>query len=72
LGEDAKYADEHQFTLERRGFEWWLAPQGATKNYTLLNGNPVLISVKLVDADRIELGGRTSGKKVMPLTVNIL
>jgi serine/threonine protein kinase len=71
LGEDAKYADAHQFTLERRGFEWWLTPQSGTVNYTFLNGNPVLIPVKLGDADLIELGSRTSGKRGMSLTVSI-
>lgn len=71
LGEEAKYAEDHQFTLERRGFDWWLVPQSGTPNYTLHNGEPALIPVKLKSSDRIELGGRTSGKRLMPLTVDL-
>ncbi len=71
FGAEARFADEHQFTLERRGLEWWLAPQNGTSNYTMLNGQPALTPARLKIGDLIQIGSRTTGKVVLPLTVTL-
>lgn len=71
FGEEARFASDRQFTLERRGTEWWLLPQGESLNFTLLNGKRVLREVPLKAGDKIELGSRKSDKAALPLTVDI-
>ncbi len=71
LGEEARFAHEHQYTLDRRGVEWWLAPQNDTPNHTLLNGTPVLEPTLLKTGDKIELGSRTTGRTILPLIVTL-
>jgi hypothetical protein len=71
FGDEARFADNHQFTIERRGIEWWLVPVSGTTNYTVLNGKPALTPAKLAVGDRIEIGSRGSGKTVLPLSVTI-
>jgi serine/threonine protein kinase len=66
---DARFADDHQFTLERRGLEWWLVPGNSTTNYTMLNKKPVVTSRRLKSGDEIAIGSRASTKTVLPLTV---
>jgi eukaryotic-like serine/threonine-protein kinase len=68
---DARFADDHQFTLERRGLEWWLVPRSQTTNYTMLNNEPAATSCRLKSGDEIAIGGRTSGRKVLPLIVRL-
>lgn len=70
VDEDSRFADDLQFTLERRGLEWWITPQSGTTNFTVLNGETVLVTTILSGGDCIEIGGRASGKKIMPLKVD--
>ena len=69
FGEEAKFADDLQFTLDRRGSEWWLVPQSGTTNYTMINGTPALTPIQLRPNDKIEIGSRASGRTILPLTV---
>jgi eukaryotic-like serine/threonine-protein kinase len=71
FGEEARFASDHQFTLERRGTEWWLLPQSEAVNFTLINGKRALGEVRLKRGDKIELGSRKSERTVLPLTVDI-
>ena len=71
FGAESRFADDQQFAIERRGLEWWLIPVSGTTNYTVLNSKPVLTPTRLKTGDRIEIGSRSGGKTVFPLTVAI-
>jgi serine/threonine protein kinase len=69
---EARFADNHQFTLERRGDEWWLLPpENETKNLTIVNGKQARTAVQLKQGDKIEICGKASGKTALPLIVDI-
>lgn len=71
FGNEARFADPHQFTLENRESEWWLIPQNPTTNHTLYNGTPTTAPTRVDSGGVIAIGGRASGKAVLPLTIDI-
>jgi len=72
FGEDAKYADDLQFTLERRDGHWWIVPH-ITKNLTLLNATEVSSAKQLRDGDQLAIGSRSDiNRRVLPLTLSFI
>ena len=69
FGEDSRFADDHQFTVDKRGTDWFLLPRIGTTNHSLLNGRPLLREAKLMQGDVIAIGSRNSDKVVMELKV---
>jgi serine/threonine protein kinase len=74
FGEDAKYADDLQFIIEKRDGQWWVTPSpNPTSNLTLHNGKPVDVRGLLKSGDQLALGSRnTPGKCVLPITVTLI
>ena len=72
FGEDAKYADDLQFTIERRDGHWWIVPPPhATKNHTMFNKTEISSPKQLSNGDQIAIGSRSDiARSVLPLTLS--
>jgi serine/threonine protein kinase len=72
FGEDARYADDLQFTLERDTTGGWaVLPRAGTTNETLLNGKAITGQSSLKDGDVLSVGREAKGVSKLPLTVRI-
>lgn len=73
FGDDAQFADDLQFTIERRDGHWWVVPPPfRTLNATLLNGACLEDAKQLRHGDQLALGSRTSAKVVLQLKLTIV
>lgn len=69
----ANFAERDQFHLAQKAGKWYISPcAGEVRNLTALNGEPVDAERELHAGDVICLMGKTSGKKAMELTVEIV
>lgn len=66
---DRYWDSSHQATVERRGLEWWLLPNPAAANETMLNGAKVVEPVKLSQGDVLAVGREAKGITKAPVTV---
>ena len=72
MGNDAKFFDEEQFSLERiAGDSWVIVARAGTTNQTLLNGTAVAGKARLRDGDVLSVGNEVRRISVLPLTVRI-
>lgn len=72
VGNDAKFFDEEQFSLERiAGDSWVIVARAGTTNQTLLNGTAVAGKARLRDGDVLSVGNEVRRISVLPLTVRI-
>ncbi len=73
FGEDAQYADDLQFVLERRHDAWWIKPGPVTtRNLTLVNGEALEAERQLKKGDQLSIGSRTvKGKTVLPMNITL-
>lgn len=73
LGEDAKFANDLQFVIEKRADGWWIKPPPiSTKNLTLVNGEPLVKELLLKNGDRLAIGSRAvKGRSVLPISVTL-
>jgi hypothetical protein len=72
-GEDAQYAEEHQFSVfPNADKEWVLEKVEKVKNPTFHNGaEPAGDTVVLKNGDTISIGSRTNDTQVMKIKVNL-
>lgn len=71
-GDDSKYVDAVQYTIQKTDDGWFLLGSKKSKQLTLVNGTSAEESaVELSDGAVIEIGSRTSDKRVAPVTVNL-
>lgn len=62
VGNDAQYWDaEHQFTLDRRGQDWYAVPSLTAANETLHNGRRLQSPVLLAQGDQLGVGREAKG-----------
>jgi len=72
FGEDARFLDSRQFTLERNaGNQWQIVPNLATANDTLLNGKTITAPQLLKTGDTIAVGRAAKGIAKLPLKVQL-
>ena len=71
FGEHSQFAADHQFTLEKRDAGWILIPQVDSPNHTMYNNEVASKPIKLKSGDTIAIGGRKSGKIILPLKVEL-
>jgi len=72
FGEDAAYWSDPQFSLQRHGEEWFVAPNLQAKNETLLNGRAVSRPVRLTEGDQIGAGREAKAVVKLPLRVRLV
>ena len=73
FGEDARFLDAWQFTLERNGADnWVINPNPDTANETLLNGNLITERSPLRTGDIIAVGRAAKGIVKLPMKVQLL
>ena len=71
-GEDSKYVDTLQYTIQKTDDGWFLLGSKRSKQVTLVNGTAAEESaVELTDGAVIEIGSRTNDKRVAPVTVTL-
>jgi hypothetical protein len=71
FGDDAKYANDQQFILERTGEEWFVEACAGTVNDTMVNGSllPGGERIPLAIGDTIAIGKASRKKTVLELTI---
>jgi serine/threonine protein kinase len=69
LSEDAQYVDGKQFTLEKENGDWYIIPNPAARNQTLLNGKALAAKTPLKENDIIAVGNEAKAVSKMPLKV---
>jgi hypothetical protein len=57
IGDDMRYWDsENQFTLERRGNDWYVTPNIGARNETILNDVAIVGPTRLTNGDILGVG----------------
>jgi len=72
FGDDSRYSDDLQFTLEMESpGKWLVVPRPATTNETLLNGKAIAARTPIKDGDILAVGREAKGIVKLPLTIRI-
>ena len=71
FGEDAKYWENVQFTLDKQGDGWVVTHNAKAPNETLLNGKAVAGTQPVKNGDELAVGSESRGIKKLPLKVRI-
>lgn len=72
LGEDSRYFDRHQCTLQRGDDGTWrIEHNSAAKHQTLINGKQVAAPVVINDGDILAVGSEERSIQKLPLTVHL-
>jgi eukaryotic-like serine/threonine-protein kinase len=72
FGEDARFADALQYTVERdESGSWRVVPNTAAPNETLMNGKAIRTATSVSEGDVVAVGREAKGIVKLPLTVRI-
>jgi len=72
FGDDSRYSDDLQFTLEMESpCNWMVVPRPTTTNETLLNGKAIMERTFIKDGDILAVGREAKGIVKLPLTIRI-
>ena len=72
FGEDSQYWDsDWQMTVEKREEGWFIIPNTAAKNETILNGKAISSPTQLSAGDEVGVGRESKNIVKLPLTVTL-
>lgn len=71
MGDDSRFVDKKQFTLEKRSDGWTIIPNTSAKNETILNGKAITEDTVLASDDVIGIGRESKGIVKLPMKVQI-
>src|SRR5262249_3894952 len=69
LGDDARYFDDVQFTVDRDDEGWAVVPDDKATNETVLNGKKITNRTRLKAGDVLAVGRESKGILKLPMTV---
>lgn len=71
FGEDSRFWDAEQLTLEPKNGRWWALPKMGAPNETMLNGKAITAPTPLKTGDVLAVGREAKGVMKLPLTIQL-